>query len=40
MLCVPTPATDGENVEPLIPGPLNVPPDGDAVKATGGLFTQ
>ena len=35
----PTPAEEGVNVFPLIPGPLNVPPDGDPVNVTGGEVT-
>lgn len=40
MLCVPAPATDGVKVDPLIPAPLKVPPDGLPVNVEGGLLTQ
>ena len=35
MVCVPTPAEEGEKFEPFIPGPVYVPPDGEPIKSNG-----
>ena len=40
MLCEPTPANNGLNTLLTIPAPLNVPPEGDPVKATADPFTH
>jgi hypothetical protein len=38
-MCVPTPAADGLNIPALTPGPLYVPPAGDApVNAKAGVI--
>ena len=36
----PTPAVEGSKVLPLIPVPLNVPPEGEPVKVTAAAFIQ
>ena len=40
MVCVPTPAVAGLNVDPVTPGPENVPPAGVPDKVIADALTQ